>query len=752
MERLTKALLFGLVIGLIGITISFTPFGMGLEENVGLDQLFMFRGQRPAPSDVVIVSIDKESARDLNLAKELVKWPRTLHAKLIDRLAARGARVIGFDVLFKEQHSAEENKQLSRSMQIANNVVLFQYLDKAPPTDENGHPITTTDQAIVETLIPPIPILADSAIALAPFALPKVPAKVSQIWTFKSSAGDVPTLPAVMFQIYAFQVYDEFRDLLINANRSASKILPVDKETIFRKRNAQEILSQLHTFFNENPTLSRELLQQINSNNTLDKHKKTLLSALAKLYSGKNTQYLNYYGPARTLKTIPFSKIINLPEQPDAHNPPFDFNGKAIFVGLSEPIQLERVDTFYTPFSQDNGVDISGVEIGATAFANLLEDKVIQPLNAYSLILLLLAWGLLTGLVGRLLSTTFSIVGLIIISMGYYASSYYLFNSSALWLPTIVPIFLQLPVVLFVSILWKYIDTNNERKKIRQAFGYFLPDNIVDEFATNLSLGKTNHELNSGTCLATDAEKYTSLSEKMTPRELGELMNQYYETLFLPVKQHKGIVSDIIGDAMMAIWTSAPQSDTDQRKQACAAAIDISTGINIFNQSSDHAELPTRIGLHCGDILLGNIGAVNHYEYRAVGDTVNTASRIQGLNKHLGTRILVSEAVIEDLDSFLTRKLGTFLLVGKNIPIVTYELVNFLSDASAEQESLCKDFSSALSVFQNKSWELAGEKFSQIMQKYKNDGPSEFYFELCIQYLHSPPPLPWDNVIKINKK
>ena len=749
MASLTRALLFGLVIGLIGTIIAFTPFGQALEEDVGLDQLFMLRGQRPAPTDVVIVSIDKESANELGLAKEPVKWPRTLHAQLIDRLTARGARVIGFDVLFKEQHSAEENRQLAHSIQAANNVVLFEYLDKQL-VPMAGQTLLSDDQSFIEILVPPLPILADAALALAPFALPKVPAKVSQIWLFKPSAGDVPTLPAVMFQIYAFEVYDEFRELLINVDNGAADILPEDKQVIFNSHNVEEILVKLRTLFKNNPAIASGMLQHLNTSADTDTRTATLLRALIKLYQGRDSRYLNYYGPARSLNTIAFSTVVNLPEQPGTDESAFDFNGKAVFIGLSEPIQLERVDTFYTPFSQENGVDISGIEIGATVFANMLEDMSIRPLTAPAFILLLIGWGILIGLIGRLLSTALSIASFMLFAGGYLALSFYVFNSSALWLPTVIPLLIQMPVALFAAVLWRYIDTNKERKKIRQAFGYFLPDNIVDDLAHNLSLGKSSQQLNIGTCMATDAEKYTELSENMTPNALGKLMNRYYEILFLPVKQHKGFVSDIVGDAMMAIWTS-PQSDREHRRRACAAAVDMTINLQPFDPSSEHAGLPTRIGLHSGEILLGNIGAVNHYEYRAVGDTVNTASRIQGLNKQLGTRLLVSEDVIDDLDEFLTRKLGAFLLVGKSKPTVIYELLNTRRNASVKQKSLCKDFARAYELFQNQAWAEANEKFNQVTLKY-NDGPSQYYIGLCKKYIDHPPASPWNNVIIVDKK
>lgn len=745
-----KALLLGLVIGLAGTIISLSPFGLALEENVGLDQLFMLRGQRPAPTDVVIISIDKESARDLELAKEPVKWPRSLHAKLVDRLAARGARVIGFDVLFKEQRTAEENEIFARALNRANNVVLFQYLDKQV-IETAGQSITADDQTFIEKLVPPIPLLAESAVALAPFALPKVPAKVSQVWMFKPSAGDAPTLPAVMFQLYALQAYPALLSMITQIDPDSATLLPASAQSFIDERSAPIYMVKLRTLFQNNPSLPDRLIARINSANDIDNRDKILLRALIKLHSGNESQYLNYYGPARSLTTIPFSKIINLPEKPAGSYPDQDFSGKAVFVGLSEPVQLERVDTFYTPFSQPNGVDISGIEIGATAFANLLEDMAVQPLTIFALIILLLCWGLLMGLCGYLLPTALSITSYTLLSAAYLGGSYYLFASSALWFPLVIPLLLQMPVALFASTFWKYLDTNRERKKIREAFGYYLPDNIVDDIAHNLSLGNTSHEINLGTCLATDAEKYTSLSENMAPGELGHLMNRYYESLFTPVKQHKGFVSDVIGDAMMAIWTT-PQSEQLHRKQACLAALEMIHAINAFNEQPNHPVLPTRIGVHSGELLLGNIGAVNHYEYRAVGDTVNTASRIQGLNKQLGTYLLVSEDVISGFDDLLTRKLGEFLLAGKSKPVVIHELLNQLEHATDSQLTLCKAFSQALQLFNNRSWELAREKFNQIIDDYDQDGPSIYYRDLCQTFLSDPPESGWDKVITITKK
>lgn len=202
---------------------------------------------------------------------------------------------------------------------------------------------------------------------------------------------------------------------------------------------------------------------------------------------------------------------------------------------------------------------------------------------------------------------------------------------------------------------------------------------------------------------------------------------------------------------MLAIWvTSAP--DSALKDQACLAALDIAEAVHRFNQSSDTLHLPTRIGLHSGYIVLGNIGAADHYEYRPVGDIVNTATRIEGLNKYLGTRILVSEDVISHLEGFLTRELGKFVLVGKSKPIIVHELLCRKEELNEEKRNTCTAFADALDAFRRRSWEVSIEKFYGCINNKGEDGPSRFYLNLCEQYRIHPPGDSWDGEVYMDKK
>jgi adenylate cyclase len=151
-------------------------------------------------------------------------------------------------------------------------------------------------------------------------------------------------------------------------------------------------------------------------------------------------------------------------------------------------------------------------------------------------------------------------------------------------------------------------------------------------------------------------------------------------------------------------------------------------------------------------MFLGNVGAIDHYEYRPTGDIVNTASRIEGLNKYLNTEKLVSRDVLDQLDGFLTRELGTFLLVGKSRPVTVYELICQIGDCSEQQEMLCTTFNKALFAYRSRSWEEAGKWFYESKNIHGKDGPSAFYLKLCEQYRESPPMEDWNGVFCIEGK
>ncbi|MGE5283987.1 MAG: CHASE2 domain-containing protein [Actinomycetota bacterium] len=736
------------MIGFAGLGASLAPFGLFLEENIGLDLLFRLRGPRVAPREVLIVAIDKDSSDRLNLPNDLRKWPRSLHARLTDVLSKNGAAVIAFDMFFEDPRPPSEDARFAESIRNAGNTILCERLqtEKISLTDAGGRVSSTIG---ISRLVPPAPPLARSAAALAPFPLPKVPVKVSKNWTFKTGAGGTPTLPVVAFQLFTMPVYDEFLRLLENANLPCAGKIPRDKVAAVAPGEGEKIVSNVRDAFERGPECAEKMLAGL-ENLPEDREKRRMLLSLIRMYQSGNYQYLNFYGPPRTIPTIRYDMALELGGEGKAGNASFDVKGKAVFVGSSETLQQDQKDGFYTVYTQPDGLDLSGVEIAATAFANILENRPLRPQSFRAHVATIFLWGMLIGSLCRMLNPSIAVAATAGLGLLYLLAARHQF-ASGLWYPIVVPLFLQAPIALATAMVWKYLDVKKERHNIRQAFAHYLPNDVVDRLAKKVADAKGGDQLVYGTCLATDAERYTSLSESLSPQELGRFMNRYYEMVFAPVKKHRGAVSNVIGDSMLALWVST-DPETTQKNRACLAALEIASSIREADGPASDANLPTRIGLHSGRILLGTIGAGDHYEYRPVGDIVNTTTRIEGLNKHLGTRILASDEVVGKLGDFLTREIGSFRLVGKSRPVVVHELLCRKEDADERLVGLCGRFADGLEAFRRRSFDTAMKIFGETVRSEEGDGPSAFYLRLCEEYIQNPPGESWDRAIRMDRK
>lgn len=746
LPRIAPGVVLGLVAGMAGVWLSIVPFGIELEENFGLDGLFLLRGARPPPAEVVIVSLDKTSARRFGLPNEARKWPRHLHARLTENLKRAGAAAVGFDIHFEEPRDPLQDAQLAAAIRNHGSVVLFEYLKK------EAHPLKGISgdaraEVLTESLIPPLASLAQAAAATAPFPLPKVPVKVSQFWLFKEGAGDPPTLPVVLYQLHARAAYPDLRRLLQELIPAAAA-LPPDIATVVRERNLRAVMEQLRSFLRQ-PQVSENLLARVEADPDLTTDKRRELIALIHVYRDRNSRYLNYYGPPRSISTIPFYEVwqANSPQAARALN----LSGKIVLVGFSEHRQPEQKDGFYTVYSQQaSGLDISGVEIAATALANMVEDNPVQVLPAATQLPLILLWGLALGLLAMWRRARLAIAVVLVVALLHFGIALQLFVAQTLWLPLVVPLAIQMPAVLFCALLWHYRDVTHERNRIRQAFRNYLPERAVAALARDLST-VPDGELMHGVCLATDAARYTALAERTAPEELALLMNRYYQALFQPVHAHGGFVSDVVGDAMLAVWAQV-KPDAAQRAHACSAALEVALTAQRFSHSLDSQGMATRIGLHAGPILLGHIGAAEHFEYRAVGDIVNTAARLQALNKTLGTNILASHETTDGLNEFLVRELGLFRLPGKNRPTAVVELRAYLRNADPSELDLAQGFATALGEFSARRFSAARTAFGQLLEQFPQDGPGRYYLRLCERYLAQPPDSAWDGVVRVAER
>lgn len=241
-------------------------------------------------------------------------------------------------------------------------------------------------------------------------------------------------------------------------------------------------------------------------------------------------------------------------------------------------------------------------------------------------------------------------------------------------------------------------------------------------------------------CAMTDAEGYTAVAEGMDPPRLVELVNRYFRELFAAVLGSKGVVIDVKGDGILAVWTSAVP-DAELRARVCSGCLQILDAAERFNRSSPGRRLPTRIGVDFGRIALANVGAFARYEYRAIGDPVNTSSRLEELNKALGTRLLVSGELAEGVEGYLFRDLGSFTLRGKRSPVRVLELVGERLRASREQRLLCRHFAAARQAYEAGDVDEARRQFGALRASFPHDGAVRFFLRRCFDSLRATQPV-----------
>ncbi|MEO6897475.1 MAG: adenylate/guanylate cyclase domain-containing protein [Caldimonas sp.] len=740
MARASNAVLLGVLVALVGLLVAATPVGEELEENFGLQWLFAARGPVAAPSDVVIVAIDEKSSRDLSLPERPSAWPRALHAELVRYLARAGAKVVAFDLTFDSPGARpEQDQEFAEAIRSAGNVLLAESIRR--DTLRIQGPGSAATSAVVESRASPIESLEQAAHGSAPFMLPK-DSRVDTYWAFLDPTRLTPTLPVLAFHLFG---HDVFQDLFADPARPSDAGARFDRLAPSRSQREQWA----------------RRLEGVPATATPAQHTR-LGHTLIDLYEAPESQYLNFYGPPRTIATVSYSDVMGAARAPGSApvGPTSDstFRGKAVFIGYAAatPAGQDRLrDDYRTVYSEANGLDLSGVEIAATAFANLVDGRVVRPVGLGWQLSIVAAWGLALGFVCRLARPIFASMIVVAACAGYLWLVLERFADASIWLPSVIPVAVQSSLALFAGLWLNYRDTKREREGIKRAFGFFLPRTVVDQLSRSLGPMTSGNRVLFGACLSTDAEKYTTLAEQTEPGRLGELMNEYYAHLFVPVERSKGVVADVVGDSMVAVWART-SSDIDVRRSACLATLEIARSLDEFNASGigERPPLLTRFGLHSGDMLFGNIGASKHYEYRAVGDIVNTASRIQGLNKVLGTRILASAESVQGLDEFTFRPLGSFLLAGKARAVSIVELLGCWreADADSEQRDRHREFAAGLAAFSERRWEDGAEAFARLLAVDPDDGPSSFYAARCKQLALRPPAADWSATLRIESK
>ena len=713
-----------------------TPLGGDLEEVYGVGALLQLRGPAPAPADVVVVAIDRASAENLGLPPPPRLWPRAIHAKLVESLASRGAKAIVFDLLFAEDRSEDDKEGLAEAIRAAGNVLLLQGLERRSVSAANSVTGGKPAQTILDVSVDPVAALRDSAVAVAPFPLPRDSARVTRFWTFRSGT-DVPTLPAVALQLAARDMAQDWAGMFATGND------PLADPGAWQDRRIVPSMSELRHRLKAAPGEADRFQRAIER---FEPGKAKRLAALLALYVGEDDRLLNFRGPAGTISTISYHALL---QQGDAGVSPI--RGKIVVVGLAEREIANQLDTYEIAYAGKNGINLSGVEILATGAADLMEGKSLRTSIAANM-LVVFAVAILLGIAAASANTLLLAGVSFILPFAVFALGYYLFVSANFVVPVFTPTAVELPLGVLLAALCLRSAEMKLRRSIDGAIRQFLPRELADSLAqgprspTAVPEGQTRFAV----CLETDAEGFMTVSERFSPAALHQLLNDYFPPLFAVIERHGGVIANVTGDSMMCSWTTAGEP-LASRVNAIHATLEMSKLVAAFNARHPASPLPTRFGLHAGFAVFGAVGGAGHFTSALVGDVANTAARIESLNKHLGTRILASEDVLRDVEGIVVRRLGTFILAGKAQAVPVAEILGRTGE-DRQMAALAESFGVGLAAYDAANWSDAARCFGDLQQDYPGDGPTAYFLRRAQGFLREPPPPGSDRPIRMNVK
>lgn len=459
-------------------------------------------------------------------------------------------------------------------------------------------------------------------------------------------------------------------------------------------------------------------------------------------------RWFNYYGPPGTVPRIPYCRY-NVTNWVD----PRYFSNKVVFVGgtLITKFSGQRKDEYVHPFrTERKTLFIPGVELQATQFLNLLHENWLSRPSERIEMLIAMAAAILAGFGLVRLKPPAAVAAAVVAVLAVFGLSYYLFVKHLIWVPWLVWV-TQIILAMVLSVGANAFSTYVQNRLLEQSLAAHVPPARVKQLMQNRELLHPGAEKQELSILFSDIANFTTISEGMDSDDLAKMMNEYFEGAISRIHQADGTVIKLIGDAIFAIW-NAPTPQPNHRELACRGALLLRDQVTQFIGSGTGKPLVTRIGLHTGVANVGNFGSTTRFDYTAIGENINLASRMEGLNKYLGTTVLATrdtQRAVED--KLITRYVGHFRLKGFEKAVEVYELIGDLS--LAESTKPWRDaFAEALQHFKARNFDAAEAGMKRVLQLRPEDGPAKFYLKEIAEMRQNPPEPDWAGEIELKEK
>lgn len=475
---------------------------------------------------------------------------------------------------------------------------------------------------------------------------------------------------------------------------------------------------------------------------------------------GEGRLNINYAGPQKMFPYISVTEILNNKDQINISQ---RINGKIqktqvdrkaflknkiIFIGATA---IGIYDLRVTPFEEN----FPGVETHANIAENILQRQFFKsvPDEPIYMLLFIFFFGLaLSFAIARTGAINGSLVVLGALFIIYFIDKYIIFHRGIV-IAIVLPLLLTISIYALLTV-YKYLTEERNKKKLKGTFQKYVSPAVVNEILSHPEKIKLGGRKENMTVMFSDLRGFTTLSEKVDPEVLSALLNRYLTPMTRLVFKNNGTLDKYIGDAIMAFF-GAPISYKDHAKKCCITGLEMLAKLKELNKEFESEKLPALdigIGINTGDMSVGNMGSDIVRSYTVIGDAVNLASRLESINKVYGTKIIISEFTLKQIQpDFIVRELDWVRVKGKELPVKIFELVAHNEIEPHLNEAL-KAFAQGFKEYHVRNFDTALESFTQALNKIPHDIPSQLYIKRCQEYLQTPPPENWDGVYEFKIK
>jgi adenylate cyclase len=705
------------------------------------DLRFVSRGPRP-PSHAVVMAVIDEKSLD---AEGRWPWPRGKLAALVDALSQDGARVIAFDVGFSEP---DENSQLTMLDEFAKQIdrsplkdrALSEFVDRSRQQADNDARLASS-------------IRNSSSAVILGYFFHMTEASLSYGLTETERERRLNLLVRSKYPAVISTTHDRGRLPLITAYAPETN-LPALMEAA-ASSGFYTLRSDWDGVLRWMPLVIRIAddlyppLPLLSAWHYLGKPGLTVRidgAGVQGVQMGdrfiptdeRGQLLVNYLGPAKTFSYVSITDILR------GTVPAGTFKDRVVLIGATA---IGTHDLRTTPF----GPVYPGLEVHATVVDNILTGRFMARPD-WSRIYDIVAIVALAGIIGFALPKLSPLMGLVVfvaVFVVYVVATLALFVAAGIWLNVVYPLF-ALSLNYTALTAFHYLTEQRERKRIKGTFRQYVAPLVVEEMLKKPGGLKLGGEEKVLTVLFSDLEGFTSHSERYTPGEMVDMLADYYNSVTEEVFSHQGTLKEYVGDELMAIF-GAPLEHADHAERACSTALAMRErrlALAAEWGPLGRPMLHARTGINSGPMLVGNLGSKYRFAYGVLGDQVNLASRLEGLNKVYRTDILIGENTARTVEGrFLLREVDLVRVKGRKQAVRIYELLAKAGTAVApELEKALTAYAQGLQAYRDRSWNEAIALFNEALAARPSDGPSREMLARCEAYLRTPCPEDWDGV------